>query len=305
MKRLIPLALFVTAMASATEFAVTFSTERSDHALDGRLLILLSTDPADEPRNQINDSPRTQIVFGMDVDGWKPGSSVKVAESATGYPVRKLSELKPGEYTVQALLNRYETFHLADGRVVKLPPDRGEGQQWNSKPGNFYSKPVKVTIQAGDKPIALTLDQEIPPIAPLQDTKYIKHVKMQSKLLSAFWGRPMYLGAVVLLPDGFDEHPDARYPVLYFLQRLRDEAHRLAVPEHAEHFQFAIAQRGQRRGKLLAAAMDELGHHGAGHLWTQEQIAVEHFSDGGFDRFGRLVLHDVAHGAGPQGALRV
>lgn len=37
---------------------------------------------------------------------------------------------------------------------------------------------------------------------------------MQSKLLSEFWGRPMYLGAAVLLPEGFDSHPAARYPLV-------------------------------------------------------------------------------------------
>lgn len=213
-KRLAPLALLVTTMVSATEFAVSFPKERSDRPLDGRLLILLSTDPTAEPRSQIGESPKTQIVFGVDVDAWKPGSTAQVGSSAIGYPIRKLSDLKPGEYTVQALLNRYETFHLADGRVVKLPPDRGEGQQWNTKPGNLYGKPVKVTIGVGGKPAPLTLDQEIPPIAPPQDTKYIKHIRMRSERLSKFYGTDMYLGAHVLLPEGFDEHPEAHYPLI-------------------------------------------------------------------------------------------
>jgi S-formylglutathione hydrolase FrmB len=47
------------------------------------------------------------------------------------------------------------------------------------------------------------------------DTKWIKHIKIQSALLTKFWGHPMYLGAVVLLPRGYDEHPDVRYPVDY------------------------------------------------------------------------------------------
>jgi S-formylglutathione hydrolase FrmB len=214
MKRLIPLAVLATTMLSATQFSVSFPKERSDRPLDGRLLLLLSTDPAEEPRLQISGSVKTQIVFGTDVDDWKPGAAAKVGESAQGYPIRKLSELKPGEYTVQALLNRYETFHLADGRVVKLPPDRGEGQQWQKKPGNLYSKPVKVTIGAGGEPVALTLDQEIPPIVPAQDTKYIKHIRIRSERLSKFYGTDMYLGAHVLLPEGFDEHPEAHYPLL-------------------------------------------------------------------------------------------
>ncbi|HYA62590.1 MAG TPA: esterase, partial [Candidatus Sulfotelmatobacter sp.] len=62
--------------------------------------------------------------------------------------------------------------------------------------------------------IRISLNEKILPIVPPKDTKYIKHIRMQSKLLSAFWGRPMYLGAIVLLPEGFDEHPAAHYPLL-------------------------------------------------------------------------------------------
>jgi hypothetical protein len=114
-------------------------------------------------------------------------------------------------------LNRYKDFHLADGKVVSLPPDRGEGQQWNRKPGNFYSEPVKVEIGAqGAVSFVLVLDQSIPEIKPPADTEFIKHVRMRSELLSEFWGEDMYVGAHVLLPKGFDEHPEARYPLMIF-----------------------------------------------------------------------------------------
>jgi hypothetical protein len=43
----------------------------------------------------------------------------------------------------------------------------------------------------------------------------VKRIKFQSKLLSNFWGQPIYLGATVLLPKGYDTHPGVRYPVLY------------------------------------------------------------------------------------------
>jgi hypothetical protein len=93
--------------------------------------------------------------------------------------------------------------------------DRGEGQHWNLAPGNFYSKPKKTTI-AGSGTVTLSLSEEIPPIAPPKDTKYIRHVRIQSALLSRFWGRPMYLGANVLVPEGFDRHTEAHYPVAIF-----------------------------------------------------------------------------------------
>ena len=116
---------------------------------------------------------------------------------------------------MQALLHRYETFHRADGHTVKLPMDRGEGQHWNIAPGNLYSKPQKLTIADGGR-ITIALDQEIPPIAPPQDTKYIRHLRIKSAALSKFWGRDMYVGAAVLVPEGFDEHPNAHYPMMVF-----------------------------------------------------------------------------------------
>ena len=203
--------------AAAPRFAVSFPPQRSATPLDGRLLLMIAADSTNEPRFLIEDGPGTQLVFGIDVEGWAPGTPVIVDQAAFGYPMRSLAQLPPGRYVVQALLNRYETFRRADGQVVKLPPDRGEGQQWNRKPGNLYSVPRWYIIDSTDAaPIRLLLDQEIPAIPDPPETKYIKHVRMQSRLLSEFWGRPMYLGAHVLLPEGFDAHPDARYPLVVF-----------------------------------------------------------------------------------------
>ncbi|NIP81250.1 MAG: hypothetical protein GWM90_19355, partial [Gemmatimonadetes bacterium] len=215
---------------------VTYPAELAEGPLDGRLLLLFSTLEEGEPRFQVSDGPRTQYVFGTDVEGWEPGVAVEVpartdvAEggSTFGYPVESLADLPPGRYRVQALINRYETFHLADGRVLKLPPDRGEGQQWNRKPGNLYSVPAWVewdprraeapgAAAAGSPaPLRVALTEVVPEIEPPEDTEWVKHVRIRSELLSEFWGTDMYLGAHVLLPAGFDEEPDRRYPIAVF-----------------------------------------------------------------------------------------
>jgi hypothetical protein len=183
--------------------------------LDGRLLLLLSTDDTAEPRLQIGDGPKTQLVFGIDVEGWTPERTSAFAGDVLGYPLESLAQLPKGTYTVQALLHRYETFRRADGHTVKLPMDRGEGQQWNRAPGNLYSTPRKVEIDpARGGTIEIALDQVIPPIAPPKDTRYIRHARIQSERLTKFWGRPMYLGAHVLVPEGFDQRTDERYPLV-------------------------------------------------------------------------------------------
>lgn len=200
-----------TDKASPT-FFLSFAETLSDTAFDGRLFLLLGTDPEKEPRFQINDGANTQQVFGIDVEGMKPGQKIKINATAFGYPLKSLSDLEAGEYYVQALLHKYETFSLQTGHTVKLPNDRGEGQQWNRAPGNLYSKPVKLSISSTGS-YDVEMQEEIPPIEEAKDTKYIKHIKIQSKMLTEFWGRPMYLGAHVLLPEGFDSHPNARYPL--------------------------------------------------------------------------------------------
>lgn len=201
--------------SSGASFEVTYNSERADGPLDGRLVLMLSRDTTAEPRFQISDGPDTGLAFGVDVEGWEAGEVATVDPSAFGYPIRSLADVPPGRYRVQALINRYETFELADGRTLKLPPDRGEGQVWNRKPGNLHSIPRWVDLEAGET-VEVELTEEIPPIPEPEETEWIKHVRIRSELLSEFWGRDMYLGAWVLLPAGFDEHPEARYPLAVF-----------------------------------------------------------------------------------------
>lgn len=198
------------------KIAVSFGAELSTEPLDGRLLLLISTDDTKEPRFQISDtSLNSQQVFGIDVDGMKPGEEKIFDSDVQGYPVGTFDDLRIDNYNVQALLHRYETFHRADGHTVKLPMDRGEGQQWSRAPGNLYSTPRKMEISTQEnKTIHIRLDKVIPPIPDPPETKYIKHERIQSELLTKFWGRPMYLGAHILLPEGFDTHPNARYPLV-------------------------------------------------------------------------------------------
>jgi S-formylglutathione hydrolase FrmB len=205
-----------SAANASVRFSISFSPAASEQKLDGRLYLLLSTDPSDEPRMQIDDTPKSQLMFGVDVDGLRPGQAVVVDERADGYPVRSLRNLPAGEYFVQAVLHRYETFHRSDGVTVKLPMDRGEGQHWNIAPGNLYSKPQKIVVRKGGASVGIVMDQVIPPIPEAKDTKYIRHLRIQSQLLTKFWGRPMYLSAIVLVPEGFDTHPASRYPLMIF-----------------------------------------------------------------------------------------
>ncbi|MFK7738536.1 MAG: alpha/beta hydrolase-fold protein [Pirellulaceae bacterium] len=212
------LALYSTSHTLAdegVEFSVAVPEIESKALINGRMFVMLSTNADAEPRFQIADGVDTQQIFGIDVEDAKPGTPVVFDASVFGYPMKSLSDVPAGTYYAQALFHEYEIFNRADGHTVRLPMDRGEGQKWNRAPGNRYSTPVEVQLgEAGADSIELKLDRVIPAIEQPEDTEYIKHIKIKSKLLSEFWGRDMYLGAHVLLPAGFDEHLHARYPVV-------------------------------------------------------------------------------------------
>ena len=208
----------------AQTFSLTIANNLHNSPLDGRLLLLLSKNNSSEPRFQISDAANTQMVFGVDAENWQPKTNQLVNVNAFGYPIEKLRDVPAGDYYVQALLHKYETFNLQTGHTVKLPMDRGEGQHWNIAPCNIYTQPLKIHFDpASANEIQLELNQVIAPITPPVDSKYIKHIKIESKLLSKFWGRPMYLGAHILIPEGFNEHPNVRYPVAIFHGHFPDD----------------------------------------------------------------------------------
>ncbi len=203
----------------STPIAVTisFSEAVGTEKMDGRLLLMLADNDQTEPRFQINDGLKAQLIYGRNVDGMAPNDKVVFNGEDFGFPIGSMADIPPGDYYVQALLHKYETFNLSTGQTVKLPMDNGEGQKWNRSPGNIYSKPLKVTItEKGILDINIKMDQIIPPIEEPKDTEWIKHIKLKSEKLSNFWGRDMYLGAHILLPKGFEEHPEAKYPLMIF-----------------------------------------------------------------------------------------
>jgi hypothetical protein len=197
-------------------FQVSFGPELSSTPLDGRVYVAISTAASGEPRFQISEQEaRSQQLFAVDVEGLNPNQPALIFANTLGYPARSFKDIPAGDYFIQAVFNKYTTFHLANGHTVKLPMDEGEGQHWNSKPGNFFSKPEKIHFDpAVPASVKIRLTEMIPPIAQPPDTDWVKHIRMQSQALTKFYGRPMFLGAIVVIPEGWATHPNAHYPLL-------------------------------------------------------------------------------------------
>jgi hypothetical protein len=197
---------------SGMMFSVTFSESVSDALLSGRMILLLSRTDEFDTDGYFNGTP----MFGINVDDLAPETPAVIDESAQGDPLRSIREIPAGEYYVKAYLNVYTTFHKSDGYTVKLHMDQGEGQQWRDSPGNLFSETQKIYFDPhGGDSIEIVMDRKIPPILPPQDTEWVKNITVKSELVAGFWGRDMFISARVLLPKGFYEHPEARYPVVY------------------------------------------------------------------------------------------
>jgi hypothetical protein len=208
--------LLVASTALAQRVTVTLDPAASNDAMTGRLFVFFAKNAAREPRLQAGSYGGSMPFFGIDVESWKPGTGATIDAGTLGYPYDDLAQVPAGEYYVQALLNVYTKFTRADGHVVWLHDDQWEGQQFNRSPGNLVSGVTKVNYDPKSRrTIAISLTKVLPPLQVPPETPWVKRIRIKSELLSKFWGHPMYIGATVLLPKGFDEEPTRRYPAIY------------------------------------------------------------------------------------------
>ena len=142
-----------------------------------------------------------------------------------GFPVASLNRLPAGDYFVQGMILPYTQFKRADGHTIWAHMDAGEGQRFNAAPGSLLSDVQKVRIDAAARTVVtLSLTKTLPAVPHIDDTQWVKRVHIVSALASAFWNHPMPMGAVVLLPKGYDDNPTRRYPVVYTVGHFSERA---------------------------------------------------------------------------------
>lgn len=222
---------------SAGGFRVSLDPALVDGPVTGRVIVAVSRSGATEPRLAIGlNGP---AVFGVDVEGLVPGEEAVIGAGALGYPVSGLHDLPAGDYHVQAVLVRYTHLERADGHKVWLPLT-ARRVPFHAKPGNLHSDVVPVTLGPGAPPVELRLVMTVPELPELEDTPWIRRVRIRSEVLSEFWGVPIHIGASVLLPRGFDDDPGARYPVVYVFGH--GDTPFGFDPDPASHDQAAVAR---------------------------------------------------------------
>lgn len=213
--QLAAMAGLLASSAHATDFRITMPTSGVDASTDGRIILVITPDASSEPRFQVKMGVDAPQVLGINVDGLKPGGSATIGAGVLGYPAESLSQVPAGDYTVQAVLHKYQTYNLSTGHTVKLPAARGAGQNWRAEPGNIISEPIKVRFNPLTREIVnIPLTKVLPPIEEPKDSEFIRHFKIKSERLSKFWGTDVFIRGHILVPKDFDKHPEARYPLV-------------------------------------------------------------------------------------------
>ena len=181
---------------SSLRFEVSATPGRVVRLVRGRIIVVVSSsDP--EPRHRIGRvAPNATPIFAVDADQLHSNQTVVIDETSAAFPFDSLADLPPGDYYVQAVLDLNRDPHSPNA------------------PGNLYGPPRRFTVAAGrDAVIRLELRNRVPDEELPADTDELRFIKIRSERLSAFHGRPIFLRAAVMLPQGFDQAPERRYPL--------------------------------------------------------------------------------------------
>ena len=216
----------VPSLARAQTFQLSYPAGQNAGPITGRAFLFVARTDKEEPRLQSGTDRDSEPFYGVDVDALTPGKAVTIDPTVPGFPVASLARLPAGDYYVQGLLLPYTKFTRSDGHTIWAHMDAGEGQRFNASPGSLVSEVQKVHIDPARKtaPVSLSLTKTISAVPAAQETEWVKRFRITSKLASTFWGHPMTLGAVVLLPKGYAENTTKRYPVVYTVGHYSEHA---------------------------------------------------------------------------------
>lgn len=176
---------------NAQKFYVSYKPSAYKGPFSGNVILYLS---------QKNKNPKDQTdwpCYRMKVKNIKPDEQIIFTDSCLSYPTL-LSRIPRGNYYVQAVWDLN-----ADGRII------------GHSTGNMYNAPRKLMLNDTKEGFALVCDKAVP-VPVFVDTKYVKEIKVHSKLLSQFHHKPEYINGAVILPAQYYTEPKRHFPV-YFM----------------------------------------------------------------------------------------
>ena len=202
------------APAQRLHFRITVSKDIATRPVTGRLLVMMTSKPVQHDTIQpgYGEEAHDVWVAAKEIHDVAPGASVEIDPDEIAYPA-PFSTAPAGEYRAMAYLD--VNHHAA--------------YKFNN-PGDLVSKLSSASQlnPTASAPIELTLTEKIPdrPLTAIEGTELIDFV---SPSLSAFWGRPIHMRGVVVLPPNYSESEES-FPTVYMTPGYTADLHTLAVP---------------------------------------------------------------------------
>ncbi|MCA9053441.1 MAG: hypothetical protein KDA75_06370 [Planctomycetaceae bacterium] len=178
------------------EFRLKFSASVRQEPFTGRVYVFLAPgnpQPLSDGENWFNPQP----LLAKDVVDLRPGEEVILSpdDVDTLRDPFDWSTVDCRGYTAQSLM-RFNPW----------------GRKVTSGAGNAFSPAV--VVQENEPPTVLTCDTLLAD-SPVMESRECRLFSVPSTLLSEFYGRDVDVQGMVLVPAGYFEHPERRYPVLF------------------------------------------------------------------------------------------
>ncbi|HVM51332.1 MAG TPA: alpha/beta hydrolase-fold protein [Candidatus Acidoferrum sp.] len=242
-----PLAAFAVNSPGPAQlrFEVALSPGLTVPYKDGRLFVVLARTNKPDPCLTLGRAGlNAPEALAQDVTGFGTNTARVLDETAFAWPVTNLAAMPAGDYFAQALF--------------ECNPDL----RTPFAPGNIYSAPQKIHFDAAQGGAwKLKLDQQVPPERLPTDTEQVRFIKLQSTLLSRFYGRPIYLRAGVVLPRNYDHEPERRYPLWVRIGGL-DTRYSIVGEQMREGAEFRKVWMAQDTPRLILLQLDGAGPNG-------------------------------------------
>jgi hypothetical protein len=194
-------ALLAAQTASPLHFRVTLDPALSSKPVSGRLIVFMTNKP--KPQNELEpwmgDEDGKTWVAAREIPHLAPGETAELDADEVAYPT-PFSQAPAGDYQVMALLDvdhnaGYNTFTDADLRSAVVP--------------------LKAFNPGQGSPVELKLSQHARPLPPISLQKGEELIDFVSPSLSRFFGRPIHMRGIVVLPPDYATSKE-HYPTVYY-----------------------------------------------------------------------------------------
>ncbi len=174
---------------------VTLARDVATEGVSGRLLIFMSSKPNSPLRPHWGSDPRDLWIAAKEIPYLAVGDSVELDADDLAFP-ESFSKAPTGEYWLRAVLDTNHTYPYVQ----------------DDDDGDLRSEISVQHLPVANIAVMLTQRVAEPPAA----TPHAELLDFESRLLSEFWGRPVRMRGLIVLPPSYGKNRSQTYPTTYW-----------------------------------------------------------------------------------------